>query len=266
MEHRRADLHLKHRKFLEAIECHKKAYDYLGEALTCTSHAHAIESISEQRKYHLQQTKLVAIKKEQFENCKRALESRPRTNSTGNGEFENAQESDSASLQVAIYRNMEEADYLLDSLIKGGIRGNSDSESLKSFSTTDTDDKIASIENLENGGIVVGNKHPKSDSTVIEELRTLNDQLRSLVYRLVMQLDASKREVDTLKERIKQLETEKGKGTWILLKCGPPLFSFLLEIRRHPVFVSCIKHCIYFQIVILSFGVSIYLMKYLHFA
>lgn len=109
---------------------------------------------------------------------------------------------------------MEEADSLLGYLIKKTNGCNSDSESLKSFSTTDTDDKLISVDTIdsanENGPI--GSKHPKDDTTVIEELRTLNEQLHKLVYRLVTQLDASVREVDLLKERIKILESERHKS------------------------------------------------------
>lgn len=71
-----------------------------------------------------------------------------------------------------------------------------------------------------NAAALLGSKHPKDDSTVIEELRILNGQLHSLVFQLVTQLDARVKEVDKLKETIKQLESEKGKGMVRFLKGG----------------------------------------------
>lgn len=148
---------------------------------------------------------------------------------------------DNKSLQVAIYRNMEEADSLLGLLMKKGSNMNSDSESIKSFSTTDTDDKPISIDTLDssNSNCPIGTKHPKDQNTVIEELKVLNEQLHLLVYRLVTQLDASAKENNLLKERIKQLENDKLKGKHLsqimdtLLRTNTFYFDFLF------LFFSC---------------------------
>lgn len=45
-------------------------------------------------------------------------------------------------------------------------------------------------------------KHPKDTGTVIEELRTVNSQLRSLVGSLLSQLEAKEEEVRQLTERL----------------------------------------------------------------
>ncbi|KRT80648.1 hypothetical protein AMK59_5096 [Oryctes borbonicus] len=209
LQHRRAEVHLKHRRFSEAIECHRKSAELLSEALNYTQNLKAIESLKLQRDFHIRQTNVILIKKEQFENYKKALENRRRPSNFSNNDFEDAHENESTTLQVAIYRNMEEADSLLGMLMKRGSSGNSDSESLRSFSTTDTDEKLGPLDTLDNG--IIGNKHPKDESVVIEELRTLNEQLHTLVFKLVTQLDASKREVDCLREKVKQLESDKYK-------------------------------------------------------
>lgn len=175
-----------------------------------TQNLKAIESLKLQRDFHIRQTNMILIKKEQFENYKKALENRRRASNLSNNDFEDSHDNESTTIQVAIYRNMEEADSLLGMLIKRGSSGNSDSESLKSFSTTDTDEKLGSMDTIDNG--VIGSKHPKDESMVIEELRTLNEQLHTLVFKLVTQLDASKREVDSLREKVKQLENDKCKG------------------------------------------------------
>lgn len=213
-QHRRADAHLRHKRFLDAIECHKKASEFLDIAMSSTENPRSLESIKLQRNYHLRQKDIILIKKEQFENYQMALEHK-HFNSLCTDDFKDIQD-DNKSLQVAIYRNMEEADSLLGLLIKKGSNMNSDSESIKSFSTTDTDDKPISIDTLDssNSNVPIGTKHPKDQNTVIEELKTLNEQLHSLVYRLVTQLDASVKENNALTDRIKQLENERNKGNF----------------------------------------------------
>lgn len=136
-------------------------------------------------------------------------------NAFNNQEFEDKQGNESTSLQTAIYRTMEEADSLLEILIK---RGTSDSDSIKSdVSSADTDDRVVTFDTVDgestsSNQAITGSKRPKDDHTVIEELRTLNQQLHSLVYQLVTQLDASTRESDALRARVKYLESERSKS------------------------------------------------------
>ncbi|KAF5269344.1 hypothetical protein FQA39_LY08736 [Lamprigera yunnana] len=215
LQYRKAENYLRCRKFEEAIECHNNAADLLQESLSLTENPRSIESLKLQRDYHLRQKQIVLVKKEQFDNYKKAIENqRQRMQNNSNITFEDNLEQGSTSLQVAIYKTMEEADSLLNLLIKRGSGANSDSESLRSFST-DTDERLLSIDTIDssNSNALVCTKHPKDDSVVIEELRILNGQLHALVYKLVTQLDASTREVDMLKERIHQLESEKVKVT-----------------------------------------------------
>jgi len=76
-----------------------------------------------------------------------------------------------SSLRQAIYKTIDEQDNLLSMI-----------------SLPDEDDK--------------GFKHPKDTNTVIEELRTVNSQLRSLVGSLLSQLETKEEEVRKLKERL----------------------------------------------------------------
>lgn len=175
-----------------------------------------MESLKLQRDFHLRQKDVILIKKEQFENYRKAVENQrqrqEKLNFLCSNGYEDDQDNESISLQAAIYRTMEETDSLLGLLVKKGSAANSDSESLKSFSTTDTDDRGLDIIDCPNTVALLGSKHPKDDTTVIEELRILNGQLHTLVYQLVTQLDARTKEVDKLQETISRLESEKGKG------------------------------------------------------
>lgn len=80
------------------------------------------------------------------------------------------------SLRQAIYRTIEEQDNLL---------------SLMSL----PDDEQAF-------------KHPKDTGTVIEELRTVNSQLRSLVESLLSQLEAKEQQVRQLTERLRSTQVD----------------------------------------------------------
>lgn len=176
-----------------------------------------------QRDYHLKQQDVIRVKKEQFENYKKAYENQRKrmANAFPNNEFEDKQENESTSLQIAIYKTMEEADSLLELLFRRGI--GSDSDSLKSdISSADTDDRVVAIDTIDgessssNNNAPVGTKRPKDENMVIEELRTLNQQLHTLVYQLVTQLDASAREGDALRARVKYLESERLKHVDII--------------------------------------------------
>ncbi|XP_022919788.1 nuclear receptor-binding factor 2-like [Onthophagus taurus] len=188
---RRAEAHLKARRYQDSIECYKKAAEHMVEALNLTTNEKLLDSLKQQREHFLRQVQIVAIKEEQFENYKKALANRKRDSNTSN-EFENAHENESTTLQVAIYKNMDMADSLLGTLLDN--RG------------TSSDSDVA------NDVDVIGSKRPKDETEVIEELRTLNEQLHTLVYKLVTQLDASKQEVSLLRDRVKQLENVKAQN------------------------------------------------------
>lgn len=164
----------------------------------------------------MRQKEVILVKKQQFESHKRAIEhqKQKKLGALGLDDNEDSQDSENASLQAAIYKTMEETDSLLGLLVKKNSAASSDNESVRSFSTTDTDERALCIDIIDcpSAAALLGSKHPKDESTVIEELRILNGQLHSLVYQLVNQLDARVKEVDKLKETIKELEGEKGKG------------------------------------------------------
>jgi hypothetical protein len=108
------------------------------------------------------------------------------------------------SLRQAIYKTIDEQDNLLSMI-----------------SLPDEDDK--------------GFKHPKDTNTVIEELRTVNSQLRSLVGNLLSQLETKEEEVRRLKERLCVASVEEIKAEEHPLRLTPlppltplemPLFDF----------------------------------------
>ncbi|XP_018325689.1 nuclear receptor-binding factor 2 isoform X3 [Agrilus planipennis] len=208
-QHRRADALLKYKKFEEAIECHEKAAELLEEAIKVTENPHSIESLKLQKDYHLRQKKIILMKKEQSVKTKKVQGIQKQGTHLSNCSENDHNLDDNASLQSAIYRTFEETDSLLFLLMKKGSSGNSDSESLKSVDAGALSYDVIDTPNL---NTILGAKHPKDDTVVIEELKTLNDQLRHLISNLLVQLDESSKEINRLRDRVKQLEEDGSKA------------------------------------------------------
>lgn len=106
-------------------------------------------------------------------------------------------------MEILCCRTMEEADSLIEQLVR---RDGDELESVKSDNGACGEDTIKVT--ATKTGKLEGSKWPVDDRTVIEELQTVNYQLRLLVAQLLTQLDASRKEVDMLRERVQLLEEE----------------------------------------------------------
>ena len=93
---------------------------------------------------------------------------------------------------MVLYRNIKAADSLIDTLAV------KDSSKLEDESTAEV-----SPGTVYNSGV----KHPKSESTVIEELHTLNNKLRELVSQLLVQLEESQKEAADLRAKVEYYES-----------------------------------------------------------
>ncbi|KAJ8955043.1 hypothetical protein NQ318_000475, partial [Aromia moschata] len=205
-QQRRAEALMRQKKFDDCIECHKKAVDLLTEACKLTENVRSLESLHLQREYHQKQIDIVRMKKMQQEQYKKVAEKRRISFST-----EGESQSGDDTLEAVFYRTFQVHDSLIDYLGSFISRGyvsvgtGSDNDSLKSYSTSDTEEKV------EREGVaqIVGNKHPKDESQIIEELKVLSGQLRGTVQCLLVELDDRNKEIEKLKARIEVLENEK---------------------------------------------------------
>nr|CAI5820809.1 unnamed protein product [Callosobruchus analis] len=200
-QQRRAEALLRQRKYDECIECHRQAILQLTEASKMTENPRSLESIRLQKIYHEKQIDLMRAKKSQaqIEQYRKSHHINRKISFT-NGEYDNSE-----GLEATIYRTIQVHDSLIDYL---GKRNGSDNDSLKSYSTSDTDDR----QDKDCTTPIVGNKHPKDDSQIIEELKVLSGQLRDSVQCLLVQLDDRNKEIEKLKATIDALESEKQKG------------------------------------------------------
>uniref|UniRef100_A0A1B6MUV3 Nuclear receptor-binding factor 2 MIT domain-containing protein n=1 Tax=Graphocephala atropunctata TaxID=36148 RepID=A0A1B6MUV3_9HEMI len=178
---RKADNHILCKRFDDALSCHKTAAELLLHAMQLTSVTRAVEALHLQYDYHKRQEDIVQVKKVQFEIHKKIVEYQRRKMTMEKKTTQ--KEKKDQDLQWAIFRTMEEADSLLGMLVP--------KEVLEAELSTSP-----------------GHKRPKDDRIVIEELHTLNTQLRALVSQLLAQLEASERQVEALKIRLRTYEED----------------------------------------------------------
>ncbi|XP_071448138.1 nuclear receptor-binding factor 2 [Hetaerina americana] len=211
-QHRRAEAHLRYRRFDEAIKCHKEASRLLEEAMKLTNVAKALESLTLQRDYHIQQESVIKMKSNCYEKHLKSAACDHKK--IINPEIPVQPERESHHLQAEIYKTMEEADSLLQILLKKGtlskeVLGNKENNLPEN--TVTEQEAVARLEPSEWKPCMSGSRLPKDDQTVIEELRVVNEQLRSQVVQLLEDLDLCHKENDHLKRRILRLEGQFGK-------------------------------------------------------
>lgn len=182
---RKADNHLRCRRFDDAIESHKKATTALDEALAAAANnSKAIESVRLQRDFHLKRIELIRLKKKQYESYKTAQRLKTMEPHVSKARLEST-----CDLQIAIYKTLEESDSVLEAL--NGRK-------------PDEQTNIA-------GDSTSGQKtDEESNGTIINDLHTLNHQLHILVFNLMSKMDESNHEMESLRDRVKMLEKERG--------------------------------------------------------
>ncbi|KAM3964945.1 nuclear receptor-binding factor 2 [Aphomia sociella] len=185
-QHRRADAHFKNNRYDEAIQCHQHAAELLLDAMKSTTSSVALESITLQHSYHLKQKDLIKNKKEQYARVKKSVDN---IKTLSKEPIQNLQSNDYSKLQVAIFKSINESDSLLQTL---SIKSAAEQGLLKDIIIKDdiTDRK-------------------KSQNTIVDELKTLSQNLYSLVEQLVLQVEVLKDENVTLVERVNYLEKER---------------------------------------------------------
>lgn len=112
-------------------------------------------------------------------------------------------------LETEIYRVIEEHDSLLQLLSERG---------------QNPDSNTASTSTLSGSAYKSGNKVPKGDKTVIEELKVSNEQLRQLVHQLFGELEKTQLEKKLLEKEVESLKLKlSNQGEECSLSSLPPL-------------------------------------------
>ncbi|KAL1460933.1 hypothetical protein WDU94_012869 [Cyamophila willieti] len=187
---RQAERKLLQQKFDEALIEHEKAKEYLIEALKVTNVTQAVASLTLQVEYHRKQKDFVLLKKTQHEIRKKVIEHqlmKARQEIMASSSDDNSNEIQKAIFRISpTFRTMEEADSLLDLLI---------------INKTDVPPP-PSVPSAKPSG----SKLPKTDQNVIEELHTINIQLKKLIKQLMNELSEKDKQIAGLKSRLKFYE------------------------------------------------------------
>lgn len=225
---RRADSHLRHLRFDDAIESHRKAAGALDEALQSAANANVkvIESIRLQRDFHMKHIELVRLRKMHHEKVKSTVELQ-RTKNLDLLEQRASKERliDVCDIQIAIFKALDGTDSLLETL--SGKQGNA---------ATDPADGNTKDEA---NGATDDEKQLQDSGTAIEGMHRLNGQLHALIYSLVQRVDESTQETEALRDRIKALEKERSQSRQVSLAASNKSSSESIRTDESPTLSDC---------------------------
>lgn len=202
---------MRHLRFDEAIESHRKAAAALDETLQmCSNNTKILESIKLQRDFQLKNIELIRLKKGQYDKFKHAVEQQRLKNASF---LEHRLVKDRiesvCDVQMSIFKTLEESDALLDSL--SGKRSQTD----ENVAGNGNGIKV-SVENSND----VKMKRTKSDNSIIDDMHTLNHQLHILVYNLVTRMDEYSHELEVLRDRVKYVDKDRNQRKSSLPVCN----------------------------------------------
>lgn len=182
---RRADNHLRCRRFDEAIESHRKATAALEDVLKAITSGKIVESIRLQRDYHLKKIELIHLKRKQYEIYKTAVEHERLKNESivDSHPFKDS----TCDLQIAIYKTLEEADSLL--------------AALKKKQKQNAVEEGAACEAIET-------ESEKNNENVLDDLQSINHELHILIFNLMSKVDESNHDMESMRERLKGLDKD----------------------------------------------------------
>lgn len=175
---RNAEKFLKKQAFDEAIECHLNASAFLQEAMTLATFDKTLESLQLQKNYHIAQTEIIRAQQIQFALRKKIAELRKKKKMEKRKLPEGEQKN--KELEWAVLRKMEEADSLISQLGEKQEEREIDQDDIS--------------------------RETKFEKTVIEELKVVNSELRSIINKLFNELESSRMENESLKSRLKLYE------------------------------------------------------------
>lgn len=224
---------MRHLRFDDAIESHRKAAAALDEALQAASNSNnkITESIKLQRDFHIKHIELVRLKKVQYEKFKTAVEQQ-RVKNVDLLEQRAAKERlvDVCDMQIAIFKALDETDTLLDTLGVRFRRTNLNDEPVdgyggdaKATNNTTTDDE----------------QSPTKSGTPIDDMQRLNGQLHVLIYNLVQRVDESAQEMEALRDRIKAMEKERSQSRQVSLAASNKSSSESIRTDESPTLSDC---------------------------
>ncbi|CAH1183307.1 unnamed protein product [Ceutorhynchus assimilis] len=199
---RKAETLSRQKKMDECIQCHVEAVELYKKCLQLGDNKQALESIQLQKEWNERQIRLLQLKKSYLERTKEETKYRGITLS------KNSTKETVDNLEAKIFRNFETHDSLIGYLAQRGIIAQD-----RHYQGT-----IEEAEEKDESPFVVGNKHPKDDSIVIEELKELSGQLRESVQGMLNQLDDRQIKLEQIIEKVKNSKLDKSSEEELLIQ------------------------------------------------
>ncbi|XP_069139886.1 nuclear receptor-binding factor 2-like [Argopecten irradians] len=181
---RKADMMLKSGKPEEAIFCHRRAAEYLLQAMQLSTCMKAKDSISLQHKFHLRQQDLIQERVTKLQVLQEKKSNKKDLTQSQGTQTDLLNLDDSRNCLDAASQALSDTDSVLEYLI------NREKQERGLLSPIQPEkQKIAKT-------------HPRDDKTVIEELTLQNAELRKHVHVLIKDLDECKGDNEFLLQRV----------------------------------------------------------------
>jgi len=181
-ESRTADKLIRQGKHQQAIDAQQVVIQHLQAALLECQDSKVSESLRLQIEHHHKQEQVIRYRQARINNITRNIAELQKR-------MENATSQDTDNLPESIYRTFKETESLIEHLKLGTAQEGRDENHVLQEKA--------------------GEKMPKNDKEIIEELEMANKHLRYMVETMFAQLDTCRKENAGLKIRISQLESEK---------------------------------------------------------
>ncbi|XP_066149786.1 nuclear receptor-binding factor 2-like isoform X2 [Euwallacea fornicatus] len=194
---RKAQVLSRQKKVDDCIQCHLEIVELYNKYLNSDGDKNALESIRLQKEANERQIRMLQLKKSFLERAER--EKKLNKVILGKHNQKEAVE----NLEAKIFENFETHDSLIAYLAHRGIIDNRD---------RDCQSILEEVDEQDGSPFIIGNKLPKDDSTIIEELKELSGQLRESVQgllKLLIKLGERKQQNERIKERIKRMDLDQ---------------------------------------------------------
>ncbi|XP_066246551.1 nuclear receptor-binding factor 2-like isoform X2 [Euwallacea similis] len=194
---RKAQVLSRQKKIDECIQCHLEIVELYNKYLNSDGDKNALESIRLQKEANERQIRMLQLKKSFLERVERER----KLNRVISGKHN--QKEAVENLEAKIFENFETHDSLIAYLAHRGIIDNRE---------RDCQSILEEVDEQDGSPFIIGNKLPKDDSTIIEELKELSGQLRESVQgllKLLIKLGERKQQNERIKERIKRMDLDQ---------------------------------------------------------
>lgn len=219
---RKADMMVKSGKIEEALLCHRRAAEYLLDAMRLTASVQALESMQLQHQYHLKQQDFLQQRQAKLQHKQNSKTTQRKlvTQSTQTDKqqavtHEEQMLGELTQQEEAVHHAMTETQSVLGILVNRP-KTEVDGKSKLSCEPVVTYTPLNQAQQQKSTFMI---KFPRDEKQIAEELKVQNDELRSTVSQLLKELEESRKENRYLKGKIFSLENAESNRKDLFDQC-----------------------------------------------